>query len=141
MHEDFLTGDQKLKGACLDLGSAYKQCPVHPADHHCAIFAPHNPDSEETGHFRMNSLPSGATAAVHGFNRAAEAINTLIRSYVQVPCTNCFDDFTIIGPEGVIGKMVKFTKKFEVYQQDNKKKFHSFDEEVIRMKEKIEKIY
>ena len=111
MHNEFARKGMKLKGACLDLEAAYKQCPVHPSDHHCAIFAIKNPGTRAIEFFRMNSLPFGAAAAVHGFNRAAKAINVLTHEYAKVPCTNYFDDFTIVGPEHIIKDMIAFMKE------------------------------
>ena len=46
MHQDFMRRGVKLKGTCLDLEAAYKQCPIKPTDHHCAVFALKKPNDE-----------------------------------------------------------------------------------------------
>ena len=57
LHADFMDPKINLMGTCLDLEPAYKQCPVHPADHHCAIFALKDPQTGKIEFFQMNSVP------------------------------------------------------------------------------------
>ncbi len=39
---------------------------------------------------------------MHGFNRAAAALRAILHEVTGVPCSNYFDDFTIVGPDEVI---------------------------------------
>ena len=112
VHEDYLKKDVKLVGKCIDLESAYKQCPVQPAHSRYGIFAIKNPDAGAVEFFFARALPFGATAAVHGFNRAAMALNHLLHENVGVPCTHYFDDFTVIVPETIGAASDEFTGKF-----------------------------
>ena len=97
LHEDFRSGPIDMKGKCLDLESAYKQCPLSPTDEHCSICAVENPNTSETEYFLMRVLPFGATAAVHGFNRAATALNKLLHSFAGAPCSDYYDDFCFVA--------------------------------------------
>ena len=60
-------------GKNLDLESAYKQLLVAPKHAHLAVFALKNPDTWKASFFKANALLFGASAAAHGFNRAAKA--------------------------------------------------------------------
>jgi ABC-type transporter lipoprotein component MlaA len=51
--------------------------------------------------FIARALPFGAAASVHGFNRAALALNYLLRENVGAPCTHYFDDYTLIVPKSI----------------------------------------
>ena len=55
----------------VDLESAYEQLPVRPSHAHLSICAMKNPESGAVEFFELHELPFGASAAVHGFNRAA----------------------------------------------------------------------
>ncbi len=112
LHEDFRTGPIKMVGKCLDLEAAYKPCPVAPAHARFSAFALKNPTSHEVEFFLAKALPFGATAAVHGFNRAAMALNHLAHAFVGVPCTHYFDDFTIIVPETLGDAVDEMTREF-----------------------------
>ena len=46
----------------------------------------------------MRALPVGASAAVHNFNRAAQAIEAILVRIFGIPCTHYFDDFTFDIP-------------------------------------------
>ncbi len=112
LHDEFRKGVTKLVGKCIDLESAYKQCPIAVAHSRYSIFALKNPDSGKVEFFLATALPFGASAAVHGFNRAAMAINHMVHEYVGVPCTHYFDDFTVIVPETVAAAATELTEKF-----------------------------
>ena len=112
LHSDFSLEDTKLTGKCLDLDSAYKQCPVAPAHARFSVFALKEPDTGEVKFFIARALPFGASAAVHGFNRAAMALNHLVHEYIGVPCTHYFDDFTIIVPKVLASTIDLTTKRF-----------------------------
>ena len=71
-----------------------------------------NPDIGKVEFFLATALPFGASAAVHGFNRAAMSINHMVHEYVGVPCTHYFDDFTVIVPESVATAATELTEKF-----------------------------
>ena len=49
-------------------------------------------------YFEMACLPFGASAAVHGFNRVAQAIESILKTQFGIPCTHYFDDFTFVLP-------------------------------------------
>ena len=42
--------------------------------------------------------PFGASAAVHGFNRAAQALENVLTRLFGILCTHYFDDFTFLVP-------------------------------------------
>jgi len=112
LHEDFRKGPLDLVGKCMDLESAYKQCPVAPAHARYSPFALKNPESGEVEFFFAKALPFGATAAVHGFNRAAMALNHLVHAFVGIPCTHYFDDFTIVVPEIISSTVDTLARRF-----------------------------
>jgi hypothetical protein len=113
LHEDFGTSQNlEMVGKFIDLEAAYKQCPIAPSDTHCAVFAAQNPDTGEPDFFIASVLPFGASASVHAFNRVATALNHLLHAYLDVPCTNYFDDFTIIVPASVATGVAKVAKEF-----------------------------
>ena len=102
LHDSFRKRERRLKGKCIDLEAAYRQCPVKKAHSFCAIFGLKNPETGEAEFFEAAALPFGAAAAVHGFNRAAAALRAILHEVTGVPCSNYFDDFTIVGPDEVI---------------------------------------
>ena len=112
LHEDFSREDTKLVGKCIALEAAYKQCAVSPAHARFSIFALRCPSDGLVKFFFARSLPFGAVAAVHGFNRAAMALNYLVHGFVGVPCTHYFDDFTIVVPQILGAEVDILTKKF-----------------------------
>ena len=97
LHQDF-RGPLSLVGKCVDLESAYKQLAVRPSHAHLSICALKNPDTGHVEFFEMHALPFGASAAVHGFNRAAMAIEHILVKIFGLPCTHYFDDFTFVMP-------------------------------------------
>ncbi len=122
LHEDFKHDDTKLVGKCLDLEPAYKQCPVVPAHARYSVFALKDPTTEAVEFFLVTALPFGATAAVHGFNRAAMALNHLAHHYAGIPCSHYFDDFTVIAPEELAEEIDGLAKQFfEILGWDVKK--------------------
>ncbi len=84
LHPEFRKGPVNLLGKCMDLGAAYKQCPVAASHARYSVFALKNPDTGATELFIATALPFGASAAVHGFNRAAMAIDHVLHQYVGV---------------------------------------------------------
>ena len=110
LHPDFRK-DVGFLGKCMDLESAYKQLPVRPSQAHLCTCAIKDPDSNEVKFFELHALPFGATAAVHGFNRAARAIEHLLNTLLGIPCTHYFDDFTIIAPESLMPIFEEITKE------------------------------
>ena len=76
-HKDFQDG-LDLMGKCLDLESAYKQLPVKLFHAHLSICVIKNPHQGNVEFFELHALPFGASAAVHGFNRAAMAIEHIL---------------------------------------------------------------
>ena len=102
-------------GKCVDLESAYKQCPVAQKHSHVSVFALKNPESGEVEFFEVCALPFGATAAVHGFNRCATALNHTAHHVIAAPCSHYFDDFTLIAPKALGERMSeKVIALFEV---------------------------
>ena len=85
-------GEVKLVGKCIDLESAYKQCPVQPAHSRYGIFAIKNPETNQAESCLARGLPFEAAASVHGSRRAAMALNFLLHENVGVPCSHYFDD-------------------------------------------------
>ncbi len=121
--------NHRLVEKCLDLESAYRQLPVKLAHAHLAIFALKNPTTGEVEYFEANALPFGASAAVHGFNRAVSALEHILQEIFVIPCAHYFDDFIFIMPaafarqvtEGAkmvldfLGWSVKTEKEKDVY--------------------------
>ena len=56
-------------------------------------------------------MPFGATAAVHGFNRVAIALETIITKIFGIPCTHYFDDFTFIVPSTLGQELIEIVKE------------------------------
>ncbi len=112
LHLEFRKGPVNLLGKCIDLEAAYKQCPVGASHARYSVFALKNPDTGATEFFIATALPFGASAAVHGFNRAAMAIDHMLHQYVGVPCAHYFDDFTVIVPEQAAKAATDLTEKF-----------------------------
>ena len=110
LHPDFWKCD--LAGTCVDLESAYKQLAVDPAHASLSIFALKNPDTSEVEFFEACALPFGATAAVHGFNRMSQALETILTDIFGIPCTHYFDDFTFILPNQWLGLPLTQPKRF-----------------------------
>ena len=96
LHTDFLGEGGELVGKCLDPDSVYKQCPVAPQQAHVAVVVLKNLDTGRAEFFQCTALPFGASAAVHGFNRAAMALDYLLHESVGIRCTHYFDDYTLI---------------------------------------------
>ena len=100
LHKDYRAG-LDLVGKCLDLESAYKQLPVRASHAHLSICAIKNPHSELVEYFEMHALPFGASAAVHGFNRAAMALEHVVTKLFGIPTTHYFDDYTLVMPKAI----------------------------------------
>ncbi len=64
LHEDFRKGPLDLVGKCMDLESAYKQCPVAPAHARYSPFALKNPESGEVEFFFAKAPPFGTFTAL-----------------------------------------------------------------------------
>ena len=109
IHPDFRK-EVGFVGKVLDLESAYKQCPVRPSHQHLSVCAMKDPESNQVRFFEMHALPFGATAAVHGFNRAAMALEHILTKLFGIPCTHYFDDFTFIGPDSIMPAVVDMAK-------------------------------
>ena len=58
--------------------------PVAPAHSRYAVFALKNPSSHRAELFIARSLPFGATASVHGHNKAAMALHFLLHENAGV---------------------------------------------------------
>ena len=101
----------RLVGKCLDLESAYRQLAVRPSQRHLAIFSLKNPVSGQVEFFECNALPFGASAAVHGFNRAAMALEKIMMSMFGIPCTHYFDDFSFIAPAAVAEPVLELAQE------------------------------
>jgi len=76
------------------------------------VLALKNPDTGAIEFYQATALPFGASAAVHGFNRAASAVNFLLHSELGTPVTNYFDDFSVILPEELAGVADDVAKEF-----------------------------
>ena len=100
-HEEFMTEKAKLKGRCFDLVNAYKQCPIQPEDATVAIIAVKNLAIGKAEFFETTVLPSGATAPLQCFNRIANVLDHSLHHLFGIPCSNYFDDFTIVVPEAL----------------------------------------
>ena len=92
-------------GKCVDLESAYKQCPVAQKHSHVSVSTLRNPESGEVDFFEACALPFGATAAVHGLNWCATALNHTAHHVIAAPCSHYFDDFTLIAPKALGERM------------------------------------
>lgn len=62
-----------LAGTCVDLESEYKQLVVAPKHSSFSVLSLQNMKTGNFEFFEALALPFGASAAVHGFNRAAQA--------------------------------------------------------------------
>ena len=51
------------------------------------------------------------TAAVHGFNRVAIALETITAKIFGIPCTHYFDDFTFIVPSTLGQELIEIVKE------------------------------
>ena len=58
LHEAYRGTGGKLVGKCVDLDSAYKQCPVAPYHSHYAVFAVKNPETGEASSLKPRRYPS-----------------------------------------------------------------------------------
>ena len=56
-------------------------------------------------------MPFGATAAAHGFNSVAMAVETIITKIFGIPCTHYFDDFTFIVPSTLGQDLIEIVKE------------------------------
>ena len=102
--------EPEFVGKVLDLDSAYKQCPVRPSQAHLSVCAMKDPDSGKVMFFELHALPFGATASVHGFNKAAMALEHILTGITGIPCTHYFDDFTFIGPKTIMLAVIEIAK-------------------------------
>ena len=82
-----------------------KACPLP-----FGFFGLKNPETNGVEFFTCNALPFGASAAVHGFNRAASAIEAVLVQIFGVPCTHYFDDFTCVVPGCLAKRMLEIAK-------------------------------
>ena len=103
--------NHRLVGKCIDLESAYRQLPVRPSNAHLAIFGLKNPDTGKAEFFEAHALPFGASAAVHGFNRLAESLETILAELFGIPSTHYFDDFTFVLPKVMADLVAGAAKK------------------------------
>ncbi len=71
-----------------------------------------DPDTEEVEFLIATALPFGTSAAVHGFNRAAMALDCLAHQYIGIPCTHYFDDFALVMPDFLGAAADIATKQF-----------------------------
>ena len=106
-HEDFLKPQVQIQGSCINLESAYKQCPVSMDHERFSVFALRHPNQEKVEFFFAKAFPFGAKAAVHGFNRASRAMNILVHAYGGVTTGTYFDDFPMVAPEQLSRNMYK----------------------------------
>lgn len=63
----------------------------------------------------MPCIPFGATAAIHGFNRVAIALQTIITKIFGIPCAHYFDDFTFIVPSTLGQELIEIVKEGLVF--------------------------
>ena len=68
------------------------------------------PQTGGVEYFEALALPFGASAAVHGFNRTASAINHILQKIFGIPCTHYFDDFTFILPKALAREATEAAK-------------------------------
>jgi len=104
MHPEFKDKkNQRLKGTCVDLESAYRQLAVREDQKKYSVIG--LPRGGKTLYYVCNALPFGASADVLSFNRAARALNFCIHTVAGSVVTNFFDDFVCIAPAGVADSM------------------------------------
>ena len=58
-----------------------------------------------------HALPFGASAAVHGFHRAAESLECILAEIFGIPCTHYFEDFTFVVPQAIADLVTGSAKK------------------------------
>ena len=109
LHSTFV--HSRLEGTCVDLESAYKQIPVHPAHSSLLVFSMKTPNTGEVEFFESCAMPFGATAAVHGFNRVSQALDTILVRIMGIPCTHNFDDYTFVSPTPVCEVAIEMAKE------------------------------
>ncbi len=59
----------------------------------------------------MQALPFGASAAVHHFNRASEALEAVLMLIFGIPTSHCFDDFAFLLPKQLAGRILEVAKE------------------------------
>ena len=74
------------------------------------VCAMKDPDTEKVMFFELHALPFGASAAVHGFNRAPMALEHILGSVFGIPCTHYFGDLTFIGPDNIMSSLMEIAK-------------------------------
>ena len=80
----------------MDLELAYRQLPVKPSHAHWAIFPMKNPETGVVKFLEATALPFSTSVCLHGFNRAAHAIEHILIEIFGFSCTHCVDDFTSV---------------------------------------------
>ena len=59
----------------------------------------------------MHAFPFGASSAVHHFNRASEALESVLQHSLGVPCAHYCGDFTFLLPEPLVCRILGTVEK------------------------------
>ena len=97
VHPDWRKG-ARITGKSMDLSSAYKQLAVNPKSLWTAGGACFDPRDGGKIFFVQRSLPFGASASVHAFNRCSRSLWSIGTRLALLPWTVFFDDFIILSP-------------------------------------------
>ena len=92
----FVSGIDDIVGRTYDMEAAYRQLPIHPDDRNKAVVCVYDPAKKGVRGFEMATMPFGAIASVHAFLRTAAAVNNIGCSFLGIPMTSYFDDFTVV---------------------------------------------
>ena len=99
VHEDW-HGRCALRATTLDLKSAYKQLPLHPADANKTVVVLKNPERSSVDFFVMRTLPFGSSASVLHFNRVSYLLWAL-GCKLGLVWSCYYDDYPILCPTGL----------------------------------------
>ena len=97
VHPDWKSCPQLL-GKSMDLSAAYKQLAIHPTSFWTSGGICYDPSTDGCMYFIQRSLPFGASASVHAFNRCSRSLWAVGCRLAILPWTVFFDDFLIFAP-------------------------------------------
>lgn len=91
----------------VDLQDAYKQLGLHASDRSRAVVALKGSEGRDFDLFAMNTLPFGASASVHHFNRFSRMLWAIGVEELKLPWLNYFDDYPMVTPKGLSESSLK----------------------------------
>ena len=97
----------QLKGASVDLRSAYKQLAVRPSHRKFSVIAVWNPRAMRTDLRIANALGFGSSANVVNFNRCSRALEFILVQLFVIPICSYFDDFPMVALEQIAMELLE----------------------------------